>query len=118
MMSGHVLDHGTSRSGRWLREHRLRFTFWVAVAEGLLVVLHVLHWWLIVPLAAIAIGFWWYAGRSSRSFTIRQASWIFAASQTLVLLVPIVLFIATTIAIAVIVLIAVAALIILFTERP
>jgi hypothetical protein len=114
---GHILEHGTSRSGRWLREHRLRFTLSVALVEGVLVVVHVLHWWTIVPLAAVAIAFWWYAGRTSRSYSLRQASWIFAASQTLVLLVPLVLFIATTIAVAVIALIAIAALIMLFTER-
>src|SRR5438034_4126309 len=113
--SPHVLDHGSTRPGRWLRGHRLRFTLWVTLIEGLLVVVHVLRWWTIVPLAVIAIAVWWYGGRSSRSDTVRQASWIFAASQVLVLLVPLVLFIATTIAVAVIVLIAIAALIMLFT---
>ena len=40
---------------------------------------------------AIALLFWWYAGRAHRSDTLRQASWIFAASQLLVLCVPIAL---------------------------
>jgi hypothetical protein len=115
--TGHVLEHGSSRSGRWLRTHRLRFTLWVAVIEAVLVVLHVLSWWLVVLFAVIAVGFWWYAGRNSRTDTVRHASWIAASSQLLVVMVPIVLFIATTVAVAVVVLIAIGALILLFTER-
>jgi hypothetical protein len=117
MYSGHVLEHGSSRPGRWLRTHRLRITFWVALVEALLVVLHVLSWWAVVLLAALAVAVWWYSGRRSRSDLLRQGSWIAAVSQLLVTMVPVVLFVATTIAIAVVVLFAIAALVFLFTER-
>ncbi len=117
MLSGHVLEHGSSRPARWLRMHRLRFTLWVALVEGVLVVFHVLSWWLVVLVAALAVGFWWYVGRRHRSDLIRQGSWIAGVSQLLVTMVPIVLVVATTVAIAVVALFAIAALIILFTER-
>ena len=114
---GHVIEHGTTRPGRWLRGRRLRITLWTAAIEGLLVIVHVLHLWEIILLAAIAVGLWAFAGRRNRADVIRQASWIFAASQVLVLLVPLALTVAMTIAIVVFVLLAVAALIFLFTER-
>jgi hypothetical protein len=117
MYGSHVLEHGSSRPARWLRTHRLRITLWIALGEALLVVLHVLSWWAVVLLAALAVAVWWYAGRSSRSDVLRQGSWIAAVSQLLVTMVPIVLFVATTIAIAVVVLFAIAALVFLFTER-
>jgi hypothetical protein len=117
MLSGHVLEHGSSRPGRWLRTHRLRLTLWIALAEGVLVVFHVLSWWLVVLVAALAVGFWWYVGRRNSSDLVRQGSWIAGVSQLLVTMVPIILVVATTVAIAVVALFAIAALIILFTER-
>ena len=114
---GHVLDHGSSRSGRWLRGKRFRVTLWIAAIEGLLYVVHVLHWWEAVGLAAIGVAVWWYAGRTSRSDLFRQATWIFAFSQLLVLCVPVALTIFTAIAIGVVALLAIAALIFLFRER-
>ena len=116
-MSTHAIDHGSSRSGRWLREKRLRITLWIAVVEGLLYLFHALHWWAAVVLAVIAVGFWWYAGRTSRSYSVRQVSWIFAASQLLVLCVPVALALVKAVAIAVIAVLAVVGLILLFRER-
>jgi len=117
MYGATAIEHGSTRPGRWLRERRYRLTMWVTVVEGILYVVHVLHWWEAVALAAIGVGFWWYAGRTSRSDLIRQASWIFAASQLLVLCVPVALTILSAIAIGVIALLAIAALVVLFKER-
>jgi hypothetical protein len=97
--------------------HRLRATLWIALAEGVLVVFHVLSWWFVVLFAAVAVGFWWYVGRRHGSDLVRHASWIAGVSQLLVTMVPIVLMVATTVAIAIIALFAIAALIILFAER-
>jgi hypothetical protein len=115
---GHVLEHGSSRSGRWLRGRRFRATLWIAALEGILYLVHVLHWWEAVALAAVAVLFWWYTGRRNRSDVVRQASWIFAVSQLLVLCVPIALAIVTAFAIGIVAVLAIAALIFLFTERP
>lgn len=115
---GHVLEHGSTRPARWLREWRLRITFTIAAVEALLVVVHVLHWWGIVLIAVVAGALWWYAGRNHRSDVFRQVSWIAAVSQLLVVCVPLVLAIATTIAIAFVALFAIGALILLFLRRP
>ena len=116
-MNAHAIDHGSSRSGRWLRGRRLRLTLWIAAAEGLLYLFHVLHWWEAAVLAVIAVVFWWFAGRSSRSYTVRQASWIFAATQLLVLCVPLALGLVKAVAVAVIALLAIVGLFLLFSER-
>jgi hypothetical protein len=117
MLSGGVLEHGSTRPGRWLRMHRLRATLWIALAEAVLVVFHVISWWLVVAVAVLAVGFWWYVGRRHRSDLVRQGSWIAGVSQLLVTMVPIVLVVAGTLAIAVVAFFAIGALIILFTER-
>jgi hypothetical protein len=116
-MSAHAIDHGSSRSGRWLRERRLRLTLWIAAVEGLLYLFHALHWWAAVALAVIAGAFWWFAGRTSRSYTVRQASWIFASTQLLVLCVPLALGLVKAVAVAVIALLAIVGLFLLFSER-
>ncbi len=117
MVGATVIEHGSTRPGRWLRERRFRFTLWITLVEGVLYLVHVLHWWEAVALAVIGVGLWWYAGRSSRSDLIRQGTWIVAASQLLVLCVPVALAVLSAIAIGVIALLAIAALIVLFRER-
>ena len=118
MFGAHAIEHGSTRPGRWLRERRFRVTFWIAAVEGLLYVVHVLHWWEAVGLAAIAVVSWWFAGRSHRSDLLRQASWIFAASQLLVLCVPIALGVLKAIAIGIVALLAIVALVLVFNRRP
>jgi hypothetical protein len=118
MFGSHAIEHGSTRSGRWLRAKRFRLTLWIAAVEGLLYLVGVLSWWVVVALAAIAVLFYLYAGRSSRSDLLRQASWVFAMSQLLVLIVPIAFWFVKAIAIGVVVLLAIAGLIYLFTERP
>ena len=118
MFGGHAIEHGSTRTGRWLRERRFQFTLWIATVEGLLYVFDVVHWWAAVALAVIAVGFWWYVARGNSSDTLRELGWILAASQVLVLVVPIAFNIIKWFAIGVIALLAIAALIFLFTERP
>jgi hypothetical protein len=118
MFGTQAIEHGSSRSSRWLRSKRLRVTLWIAAVEGLFYLFHVLHWWEAVVLAVIAVGVWWTAGRSSRSDVLRQASWIFAASQLLVLCVPIALTIVKALAIGIIAILAIVGLFLLFSRRP
>src|SRR4051794_1920821 len=117
MVGGEVVEHRSSRPGRWLRTRRLRITLAVAAVEGLFVVFHVLSWWFVVLFAALALGFWWYVGRRNRSDLVRVGSWIAGASQLLVTMVPLVLVVATSLAIGVVVLLALGALILLFAKR-
>lgn len=118
MFGSHAIEHGSTRSGRWLRAKRSRITLWIAAIEGLLYLLGVLSWWVVAALAAIGVLFYLYAGRTSRSDLVRQASWVFAISQLLVLVVPIAFWFVKALAIGVVVLLAIAGLIYLFTERP
>lgn len=118
--NANVLDHRQqiSRPAKYLRDHRFRITLWTAAIEGLLVFVHVIPHLVIYVLAVVAIGFWAMVARRYKSATARNASWIFAASQALTVLIPVVLFIAKWIAVGAIAIIAVVALVILFAERP
>ena len=115
---GEVIEHGSSRLGRWLQERRLRIALWIAVVEGLLVVVHVINRWVAFAVAVAAILVYFLAGRESRSQAARQSSWIVAASQAMVVLVPILLIIIGTFALIAVGVIAVVALVALFSERP
>ncbi len=111
-------DHALSRPGGYLRQHRVRLTLWIAVVEGLLVVVHVLPKYAVYALAAIALLFWFSVARNYKSNLARQSSWIFAASQAIAVLVPIIWAVTKlVVAIAIVVAIAVAALYFLFAER-
>jgi len=112
-----VIEHETTQHGRWLRGHRVRIAIWIAVVEGILVVVHVIPWWAAVVFAALAVLFYFEVGRKSGSDTIRQTSWIAAASQALVALVPILLIVVGTLALVAVALLAILALIALFAER-
>lgn len=107
-----------SKPGEYLRQHRLRLTLWIAAIEGLLVLVDVIPRLVLYALAAVALAFWFGLARNYKSPAARQASWVFAASQAVAVLVPIVWAITKLfVAIAVVVAIAVAALYFLFTER-
>jgi hypothetical protein len=106
-----------SRPARYLREHRFKITLWTAAIEGLLVFVHVIPHLVVYVLAVAAIVFWAGMARRYRSPLARNLSWIFASSQALAVLIPIVLFVAKWIAVGAIALLAVGALIILFADR-
>jgi len=108
---------GLTKPGGYLREHRFKIAIWIAVVEGILVVVGVLPHLLIYALAIIAIGFYVFFGRNYRSASARSASWIFGVSQALTSFVPLLWHLTRLAAEVAIVVIAVAGLIFLFTER-
>ena len=112
-----MLEHRTSRPGRWLRENRLRIALVVAILEGAAVVFDVLSGWLAIAIALGVIGFYFFVGRRLVSNTFREASWTAALSQVLVMLVPLLLFVVGTLVILAIGILAVVALIALFADR-
>jgi len=97
---------------------RIRITLLIAAFEGLLYLVGALHWWEAVVLAAIASALYWFVGRTSRSETVRQVTWILAASQLLVICVPLALGIVKALAIGVVAILAIVGLVLLFTRRP
>jgi len=114
---GEVIEHGTSPAGRWLRAYRLRIALAIAVVEGLLVALDVISWWLAVAVAGVAIAFYLWLGRRLGSDSVKQASWIAAASQVFVALVPLLVVLVGGLALIAVAILALVALVVLFSDR-
>jgi len=112
-----MIEAGTTRTGRWLRERRIRLTLWVAVIEGLLVAITAdLTKWTVLVIAAILLAFYVVAGRHMRWDVGRQLSWIAAASQALAILVVVLAFVLGFVAIVAVVIFAIIALVYLFSD--
>jgi hypothetical protein len=116
--SAATIDHGTSRTGRWLRARRNRFAVTIALVEAIVVVVfHDVSRWTVIALGIVAFVIYWFAGRASSSDTFRQTSWILAASQLLAVLAAVLAFILLWAAILAAVAFAVIALFFVFTDR-
>jgi hypothetical protein len=115
--SGEVLEHRSTRTGRWLRERRLRVALWIAVIEGILVAFKVISWPVALVIAAAVIVLHFGVAVRARSDTLRQISWIAAVSQALVALVPVLVIVVGTLALIVVALLAVLALVLLLSDR-
>jgi hypothetical protein len=112
-----VVEHGSSRGGRWLRRNRLRFAFWIAVVEGVLVLFDVIPLWTALGVAALLLLFYLFVGRNVPSDAGRELSWIAALSQLLVAILPVLAALLTMVAIIALVVIAAVALALLFLDR-
>ena len=112
------IEHGTTKTGRWLRERRTRIVLWIAVLEGILVALtHDFTEWTVVAIAIPVLAVYVFWGRNARSHTVRQVAWIAGASQALAVVVAIFAFLLSWLALALAGVFAVIALIFLFSER-
>ena len=112
-----MIEAGTTRTGRWLRERRIRLTLWVAVIEGVLVAVTAdLTKWTVLVIAAILLAFYVVAGRNLRWDVGRQLSWIAAASQALAILVVVLAFVLGFVEIVAVVIFAIIALVYLFSD--
>jgi hypothetical protein len=114
---GPVLEHGRTRAGRWLRENRIRIAIWIAVAEGLLVLVGAIPKFAAIVIALLAIVSYFSFARRVTWHTGRQVAWIAAASQAIVALVPVLAIIVGTLALVAVGVIAVVALVLLFSDR-
>lgn len=113
-----AIEHGASSSALWLRERRVRTALWIALIEGLLVIFHVIDKWAAIGVAIAVLAVYFFLGRRSKSPTVREVSWVAAASQGVLILVPIIVAILGTLALILVAVIAVVALVALFAERP
>ncbi len=112
-----VIEHGTSRTERWLRERRLRVALWIAVTEGILIVLGVISVPIAVVVALAVLVLYFSVGSRLASGTASQIGWIAAVSQALVMLIPVLLIIVGTVALIIVGMLAVVALVLLFSRR-
>lgn len=112
-----AIEHGSTRTGRWLRENRLRIALWIAVVEGVLVLVDVIPWGIALAIAAALILFWLFIGRELHVDSARQSSWIAAASQVFVVLIPVFVFILKAVAVVALAILAIVALVLLFRDR-
>ena len=117
-MSSHAtIEHGHSRLGSRLRSRRIRLVLAIVAIEGALVLLDAIPWWSVLVLAAAALAVYIGLARHSRRLVVREASWIAAVSQLVVVLVPAAALVLTTLALILIVVVAIGALALLLFER-
>jgi hypothetical protein len=112
------IEHRTTRAGRWLRAKRIRAALWIAVIEGILVaVLPNLTKWTIIALAIPLLALYLFWGRTARSDTSRQITWIAGASQALAVVVTILAFLLSWLALVLAGIFAAVALLFLLSDR-
>lgn len=118
-MSGprYALEHGGTRAGRWLRGRRFWIALSIAALEGVLVLADVVPAWVAVVVAVAVIAVYLAAGRRARIDAVRQLSWIAAASQVGVALVPVLVAVAAALALVAVAVIAVVAVLALLADR-
>jgi hypothetical protein len=113
-----MIEAGSTRGGRWLRDRRVRIALWVAVIEGLIAALSQdIGRWTILAMAVIVLAFYIVAGRQLKWDVGRELSWIAAASQVLAILVIVFAFVLKLVAIVIIVGFALVALAYLFSDH-
>ena len=95
----------------------MKIALWIAVVEGLLVVVHVIPKWPALVVAGVLLALYLLLGRQVRSHTARQVMWIAAASQALMALIPILVIVIGTLTLIAVGVLAVVALILLFADR-
>jgi uncharacterized membrane protein YfhO len=116
--SGNVIEHGTSRSGRWLRARRFRIALIIAAIEAVIVaVFHDVSRWTVIGVAVLAVALYVAAGRESKHDWFRQATWILAVSQLLAVVAAIFAFVVFWAALLAVGVFAIVALIVIFSDR-
>jgi hypothetical protein len=117
MLEPGVIEHRESRPKRWLRERRLAIAFWIAVVEGILFLVGAIPRLLTLAVAVIVVVGYFWLGHRLRPQPVRDAAWIAAVSQALVMLIPILAIVVGTLALIGLGILAVLALVLLLTRR-
>ena len=91
-----MLEHRASRTSRWLRTNRFRLAFLIALAETVLVLTSGVQWRWVLLFAGVVFAFHFFVGRHARWDTLRQLSWAAAVSQTMPVIVPVLVATAVT----------------------
>lgn len=113
-----VIDHKSSRTGRWLRVRRTRIALWIAVIEGIIVAFaHDVSRWTVIAIAIPLLAIYVVWGRNAQSDTVRQVTWIGGASQSLAVVVVVLSFFIQWIALVIAGVFAAIAFFFLFVDR-
>jgi hypothetical protein len=112
-----VLEHGTTKTDRWLRKYRTRVAVWIAVAEAILLVFGAIDRWGALLVAALVIVGYFLLEHRLPWQSARDVLWIGAVSQALVALVPVLVILVGTLTLIAVGFLAVVALIVLFADR-
>jgi hypothetical protein len=112
-----VIEHRQGRFGRWLRERRVAIAVWVAVIEGLLLIVHAIPRLLTLAIAVLVVVAFFWLGHRLRPGALKDIAWIAAVSQAFVMLIPILAIVVGTLAFVAVGILAVLALVLLFTSR-
>jgi hypothetical protein len=112
-----VIEAGESGRGNWLRERRLRLALLIGLVETVFVLWGGLGWFWVLALAAAAIALYAFAARGARFHTLREIAWIFAASQLIAVIVPVLWEVAKFFALVILVLMAALLLVMLLMDR-
>jgi len=117
MSTGYAIDHDSSRTGRWLRQRRLRTALWIAVIEAVLAAFtHDVSRLTIVVLAAVFVPIYLIWGRDQGD-TIRQITWIAAASQALAVVAALLAYLVGLLVLVIAGIFAAVALFLIFSDR-
>jgi hypothetical protein len=112
-----VIEHRQGRFGRWLHERRVAIAVWIAVIEGLLLIVHAIPRLLTLAIAVLIVVAFFWLGHRLRPGALRDVAWIAAVSQAFVMLIPILAIVVGTLAFVAVGVLAVLALVLLFTSR-
>jgi hypothetical protein len=116
-LEGPVLEHGTTKTGRWLHRQRTKIALGIALVEAVLLLFGSINRLGALLIAAVVIIGYLWLGRRIRSQFARDIAWIAAVSQALVALVPLLFGVAVAVAVIALAIIAIVALIVLFSGR-
>jgi len=116
-MSNVVVEHGEGPFSRSLRRRRFIVAGVIAGVEAVLVLADLIPWWaaILAAIAAVAIYVGW--ARAHTIPIVRSVAWVGAASQLVVVLVPVAIVLVGLLALIGVVALAVIALTVLLLDR-
>lgn len=117
MTSYPVVEHGETRTSRWLRERRLKIALGIGVVESILVLTSQIRWFWVLGLFLVLVAAYWYVRSNVANETVRQLAWTAAFSQVVPFVVPLLWGIVKTAAIVVLVIVALIAVLLLVLDR-
>ena len=96
---------------------RVAIAVWIAVVEGLLLIVHAIPRLLTLAIAVLIVVVFFWLGHRLRPGPLKDVAWIAAVSQAFVMLIPILAIVVGTLALVAVGILAVFALVLLFTSR-